>query len=626
MPPHPSAPLPLVLVPSGRHERRRAPDAAGARPDRRVRGDRWSAPRAVLLAALALAPALAGGAERTTAPADGAPRRASLGTAPTTWFAGPDTVLLDARFGWSGGARSVAVDWNAPPDLSGTGLGCDSLTVRPGARPAHKTFFELYRDRLYLRTEGDTVHMNSWVIVHGGGSDPDSPYRVSIGPGAAALDDTLACAASGVPEVVRDAGPVGSASGFRTFFEVVPSFGSLVLTLPGSRPYPDFDPVSTGYQPWVSGYVPMHFSGKVYLHLRARDGDGAEDASVVNAREIADRVDAGIGTPEEIALRDRILTFHVNHAPRLLLDDPGFTPRPHQAFGSRTLHLELLAADDDPFDPDDRPPSAGGPSAAGVLRWNVVLRGRDAGGTPQSVTPLAEPALAPSIDVQVPESLADSLVTVEVEVCDCDACEQQTGTGRCATYAIPIRVPPAVSTATLASLASLQATPASVRLRWRLSGASAARVERRTEESGWRAVGEVVADGVGDAVFEDRAVAPGRRYGYRLVVRDGDHDVETGEVWAAVPATPGFALRGVSPNPSAGDALTLRFALPDAAPARLTIADVAGRVVERRDLGVPGAGEHALRVRPARRLDPGVYLLRLEQGKGSRTARAIVIE
>jgi hypothetical protein len=90
--------------------------------------------------------------------------------------------------------------------------------------------------------------------------------------------------------------------------------------------------------------------------------------------------------------------------------------------------------------------------------------------------------------------------------------------------------------------------------------------------------------------------------------------------------TPGFALRGVSPNPSAGDALTVRFALPDAAPARLTLVDVSGRVVERRDLGALGAGEHALRVRPARRLDPGVYLLRLERGAATRSARAIVID
>ena len=94
-------------------------------------------------------------------------------------------------------------------------------------------------------------------------------------------------------------------------------------------------------------------------------------------------------------------------------------------------------------------------------------------------------------------------------------------------------------------------------------------------------------------------------------------------VGVPAPATrPGLSLARVRPNP-AGGTLTATVGLPGVAPAWLEIFDLSGRRVLR--LPVSGPGTSEVRVDGLDALAPGVYLLRLEQGRGSATARIAIL-
>ncbi len=81
-------------------------------------------------------------------------------------------------------------------------------------------------------------------------------------------------------------------------------------------------------------------------------------------------------------------------------------------------------------------------------------------------------------------------------------------------------------------------------------------------------------------------------------------------------------LGGVFPNPSAGE-MMVQFTLPDAEPATLELLDLAGRRLWMQDVGRRGGGPHAIQVRPARAVAPGLYLLRLTRGTASFTRKVI---
>jgi hypothetical protein len=176
------------------------------------------------------------------------------------------------------------------------------------------------------------------------------------------------------------------------------------------------------------------------------------------------------------------------------------------------------------------------------------------------------------------------------------------------------------------SLVSAQADPDRVRLTWLAAGGggSAATVYRSAVQDVWTAVGQVEADGSGQLVYEDRAVTPGARYGYRLGVVDEGQEVFAGETWVDVPKVVELALGGVRPNP-ATRALAVTFSLPDASPARLEAFDLAGRKVAAREVGPLGGGSHEVRLGEGRTLAPGVYLLRLTRGGRVLTARAVIV-
>lgn len=112
-------------------------------------------------------------------------------------------------------------------------------------------------------------------------------------------------------------------------------------------------------------------------------------------------------------------------------------------------------------------------------------------------------------------------------------------------------------------------------------------------------------------VFDDAAVQAGRRYGYRLVSNAPDHHIVSGADWVTVPARVGLAL-AASPNP-AQDQFAVACDLPDGAPARLELMDLAGRTVRAVDVAGGASGGRTVQFR----LDaprPGLYFLRLRQG------------
>lgn len=547
-------------------------------------------------------------------------RRFRIGLPPDTWFAGPDTTVLDARFGWTGHDRHLDIaDWNALPDLSGSLLSCDSLRLRPAQRPQRKTFFEIYGNRLYVRSEDDTVHVNSWVVLGSGGSDLDSPYDVPMGNDPA-LADTAHCDTN---RTLRPAGVVGSPTGFRVKVPMKLDPGTFYTIISFSNIFPNFDPFSAFRSPWINGYQAVTQSGRAYAHLRAVGSDHLEDESVGNPVALVNWIESGTAPPEVKALRHKVLTFYVNRSPYLLRGAPGFVPQPNQVFASRTLHLNLLADDDDPFNYPAPPP--GGPSAVKVLRRNVRLLGRDAHGDPVSLAPLAGPVFNPLIDVVVPEEIVGPEVTLDVELCDCQFCETQAGTGRCVHDSIPILVPTG-QTATLASLLAADALPDRVTLRWRLGSSSRVIVERRAIDAEWRTMAMLEPDGRVEVSYVDADVVPGLRYGYRLRAAGGAGDAVGGEVWVDVPKRFALELAGLRPNPATGRDLTVVFSLPNAAPGRLEILDLSGRRWIARDTGALGAGRHALRVAGDTRLPPGIYLVRLVHGADTRVARAVVLE
>lgn len=144
-------------------------------------------------------------------------------------------------------------------------------------------------------------------------------------------------------------------------------------------------------------------------------------------------------------------------------------------------------------------------------------------------------------------------------------------------------------------------------------------VRRRTGHSPWVVLAQVAPDGLGRVVYVDRAVVASARYAYRLSSAAGDLGPE---VWVEVPAAPRLALRGAATNPSPAR-LEVLFTLPDGAPARLELLDVAGRRMATRAVGGLGAGDHRLDLGAS--LHPGLYWIVLRRAGERRVARVVVV-
>jgi hypothetical protein len=171
-----------------------------------------------------------------------------------------------------------------------------------------------------------------------------------------------------------------------------------------------------------------------------------------------------------------------------------------------------------------------------------------------------------------------------------------------------------------ASMVSTSATPEGVELTWWVSDAEGEVTIERNDRSGWKPVGTGWPAGNRLLEFHDANVVAGRSYGYRLIVTSDGGKVAMAEVWVDVPeAAQGLAVIGFRPNPAPTGA-SVYFTLPNSAPARLEVLDVAGRRVFSREVGGLGAGQHLVRV--DRATPPGVYVLRLTQSGRAVTAKA----
>lgn len=176
---------------------------------------------------------------------------------------------------------------------------------------------------------------------------------------------------------------------------------------------------------------------------------------------------------------------------------------------------------------------------------------------------------------------------------------------------------------TLVSLVSSEAGPGWARLEWYVSQGGPATLYRRAPSTDWERVATLVADGAGIVGYEDRAVAPGARYGYQLGIPENGVERLAGETWVDVPRQLALAI-DVRQNPSLGG-LAAWVTLPTAARASLRVYDAAGRLVWSTDVGGLGAGQHLVIVGSAR-LSPGIYLIRLNQGAAAVTTRAVLLQ
>ncbi len=144
---------------------------------------------------------------------------------------------------------------------------------------------------------------------------------------------------------------------------------------------------------------------------------------------------------------------------------------------------------------------------------------------------------------------------------------------------------------------------------------------RRAVPGDFELVGPVYADGTGMITYTDAAALPGHSYEYQIGLFNGGVEHRTGNVWVDVPLGLTFGLRRLADTGRG----PMRFAvtLTAAAPAKLELVDVTGRLVSSQDLAGLAPGEHQVTLQASAR--PGVYWARLSQaGKMVSTKVALV--
>jgi hypothetical protein len=388
-------------------------------------------------------------------------RRFRMNLSPDTWFTGPDSTnsfwtvsqayLPSTRNGTRYKNLDLAVPrltWRTLGAVPGTYVRPESLTVMPVNRVPSATFLEIYQNVLFVRTEGDTVDMNSWVIFHSGGFDPDSRYDVRV------FGTNPDLPGIGVLPVLTRGPANGSPVGFRFWIPMrLDSLGTL-SGLPQSQTYPLSDPALVT-EPHIGGFQGMQQSGRAYAIVRAEDGDGGLDIRIPDPVAFVDSCEKGLMPAERLPLRSRIITFYVNRSPYLLSWNTAFEPRAGKTYTIRSIPLRLdMAADDDPYSSDQRTVGGWplGSQRTPIFRYNVQLRGasvytgRDTVYTQPSTLPPRSTSIAISTSINVPNWMRGgptSPVRVQIELCDCATCEAFPGQGRCRNYDIPVFVPAA---------------------------------------------------------------------------------------------------------------------------------------------------------------------------------------
>lgn len=180
------------------------------------------------------------------------------------------------------------------------------------------------------------------------------------------------------------------------------------------------------------------------------------------------------------------------------------------------------------------------------------------------------------------------------------------------------RVVDDITVSTAVSLVSTSANASEVRVRWNLTGALQADVQRRQRPGDWEQLGTGLADGSGFLTWIDRTISAGVHYEYRLRLRDGT----TGpSVTVTIPGAASTRIQRLTPNPASRQT-SIEFALSDDSPSELLIVDIGGRIVDRLPLSGYSAGVHRL-VLPTQDLRPGVYSIVLEHRDRREHARLV---
>jgi hypothetical protein len=391
--------------------------------------------------------------------------------APDTWWAGPDPALFTGPSDGEFNSHSVTVttwpgkDAGSPfvtnPPLPVGSFGVDSFAYRPSKRrppsgwplTSRGTFYEIYKNRLYARSEFDTVHMNSFVILWNGGYDKDSRYEIradSTDPALKGVDGNLMSGALLETET-ENGGRAGSPIGFRSLVvnRLTPS--GLKSTPAQTTMYPIYEPASVFRAPVLGGYWRTFQAGKAYAVARAEDFEGAIDPTVgADPARLADDVDGGGGTEKQRAYRYKVLVFYVDKAPALVRDTL-FRPYEGQVINTAQWDFYLKGMDLDPYDPTVTSPRGGGPTATTVTRFRIRLYGQSIyTGADTAWTYVASNGLT-YVNLGSPVSLsfipggtmtknpfASGPMRVSIQICDCIDCEGSPGQGRCvngiATY------------------------------------------------------------------------------------------------------------------------------------------------------------------------------------------------
>ena len=387
-------------------------------------------------------------------------RRFQYNYSPDTWLAGPDPNSPSFSVK-PNGERYVQFDPSGHLPAAGilsSLLSPDSTLLFPALRPERRTFFEVWKDTVFLRTDGDTVHMNSWVLFQSGGFDRDSKYRVAVNK---ALEEKLPDFPGG--PVLEPAGPNGSPIQFRLQILTQLTPRGILAVAPISNPYPIFDPNNTFNNPRIAGYQPVVQAGRAYAYTFAVDGDGAADKRIstegvgsIDPITLVRKVEQGTASDYERGLRQKVISFYVDRAPYLVTDSPLFFPRlsVRDTFTTPTWDMRLVGADEDPFLKLATP---GGPVQTTTLRRRITIMGTDLNGNPLAELDPTTYLNQSDISVTIPGNLAPGPATVRVEICDCDACEDNPGSGRCRTTDIPVFYKPS-SPARPASLQPMQSS------------------------------------------------------------------------------------------------------------------------------------------------------------------------
>jgi len=175
--------------------------------------------------------------------------------------------------------------------------------------------------------------------------------------------------------------------------------------------------------------------------VHAQDGDGDRDRRVQDGRELVLKIENGTATPYEQSLRPLVLAFEVDKAPYFLTSNPNFRPGPQTTFTSNVWDLRLVANDDDPFQFSAQIPP-GGPSSFVVLRRRITIHGKSVVGDSIAYFDGRSYVNQENISILVPPAFAPGPCTIEVELCDCDQCEDLPGQGRCVTSHFPVTYAP----------------------------------------------------------------------------------------------------------------------------------------------------------------------------------------